>query len=204
MPYTAQHKTETRARIAEAARRLFNRHGFDAVSIDHIMASAGLTRGGFYNHFASKDALYAEAISSHSHQDTSAQWGLDVDPKASSNRLAAQILNAYLSPQHLSDLDNHCPMIALPSDIARAGPGVRQTYEALLGNLINMFQAGLDPARTDTRQAALGMAALCVGGMVVARTIEDEGLASEIREAARTLALQVGDLERSDVTMGVS
>ncbi|MEM7025761.1 MAG: TetR/AcrR family transcriptional regulator [Pseudomonadota bacterium] len=204
MPYTAKHKAETRARIAEAARRLFNRHGFDAVSIDDIMASAGLTRGGFYNHFTSKDALYAEAINSHAHQDTSAQWGLEIDPGGTSSRLAAQIVNAYLSPQHLSDLENHCPMIALPSDIARAGPGVRQTYEALLGNLIGMFQAGVDPNRADARQAALGMTALCVGGMVIARTIENDVLASEVREAARAVALQVGDLEENRATMRAS
>ena len=64
MPYTAEHKARTRARIIEAARVLFNRRGFEQVSIDEIMQHAGLTRGGFYNHFASKDELYAEAIRS--------------------------------------------------------------------------------------------------------------------------------------------
>ena len=62
MPYSANHKAETRARIVESARALFNRHGFTEVSIDEIMASAGLTRGGFYNHFKTKDELYAEAV----------------------------------------------------------------------------------------------------------------------------------------------
>ncbi len=52
MPYAATHKAETRARIVQSARRLFNRHGFTEVSIDEIMSAAGLTRGGFYNHFA--------------------------------------------------------------------------------------------------------------------------------------------------------
>lgn len=62
MPYSTEHKAHTRARIVAAARRLFNHRGFGQVSIDEIMAEAGLTRGGFYNHFRRKDDLYAEAI----------------------------------------------------------------------------------------------------------------------------------------------
>ena len=62
MPYTQEHKSRTRARIVESARLLFNRHGFSGVSIDDIMAEAGLTRGGFYNHFSAKDELYAEVV----------------------------------------------------------------------------------------------------------------------------------------------
>src|ERR1043166_7602020 len=64
MPYTSEHKARTRERIIHAARQLFNRHGFEAVSIDQIMARAKLTRGGFYHHFPSKDALYVEAVRS--------------------------------------------------------------------------------------------------------------------------------------------
>jgi AcrR family transcriptional regulator len=62
MPYAPEHKEQTRARIVECARRMFNRHGFEAVSIDQIMASAGLTRGGFYHHFANKEALHSRRI----------------------------------------------------------------------------------------------------------------------------------------------
>jgi len=64
MPYTAEHKARTRAKIVEGARVMFNRHGFEQVSIDDIMQHVGLTRGGFYNHFKSKDELYAEAVQS--------------------------------------------------------------------------------------------------------------------------------------------
>jgi TetR/AcrR family transcriptional regulator, transcriptional repressor for nem operon len=64
MPYTAEHKARTRARIIEKARVMFNRRGFEQVSIDDIMREAGRTRGGFYNHFASKDELYSEAVRS--------------------------------------------------------------------------------------------------------------------------------------------
>ena len=63
MPYTREHKEKTRAKIVDAARRLFNRHGFAGVSIDDIMGEAGLTRGGFYNHFGTKEELYAAVVS---------------------------------------------------------------------------------------------------------------------------------------------
>jgi AcrR family transcriptional regulator len=64
MPYAADHKDKTRARIVDSARVLFNRHGFESVSIDDVMKRAGLTRGGFYHHFSSKESLYAAAVSS--------------------------------------------------------------------------------------------------------------------------------------------
>jgi len=62
MPYPANHRDAVRARIVQSARRLFNRHGFDNVSVDRIMSAAGLTRGGFYKYFASKSDLYVEAL----------------------------------------------------------------------------------------------------------------------------------------------
>jgi TetR/AcrR family transcriptional regulator, transcriptional repressor for nem operon len=188
MPYAPEHKEQTRARIVECARRMFNRYGFEAVSIDQIMASAGLTRGGFYHHFANKEELYSEAIASY------ARCNPGMNFAAPARQIALQMVNAYLSRQHLEDLDRHCPMIALPSDVARAGPTVRRTYEMLLGGMVGVFERGVDPADGDARQAALAIATLCVGGMVLARTIEDGDLAAEIREAARRVALELAGL----------
>jgi TetR/AcrR family transcriptional regulator, transcriptional repressor for nem operon len=188
MPYAPDHKEQTRARIVECARRMFNRRGFEAVSIDQIMTSAGLTRGGFYHHFANKEALYSEAIAGYVGCTQSAHFG------APARQIVLQMVNAYLSRAHLEDIDRHCPMIALPSDVARAGPVVRRTYEMLLGGMVDVFERGVDPTDGDPRQAALAIAALCVGGMVLARTIEDDALAAEIREAARLVALEVGGL----------
>jgi TetR/AcrR family transcriptional regulator, transcriptional repressor for nem operon len=62
MPYSPEHKRDTRGRILESGRRLFNKKGFSEVSIDEVMENAGLTRGGFYRHFKDKDELYAEAV----------------------------------------------------------------------------------------------------------------------------------------------
>jgi TetR/AcrR family transcriptional repressor of nem operon len=189
MPYAPEHKEQTRARIVECARRMFNRYGFEAVSIDQIMAGAGLTRGGFYHHFANKEELYSEAIASYVRCNNPS-----MDFAAPARQIALQMVNAYLSRQHLDDLDLHCPMIALPSDVARAGPAVRRTYEMLLGGMVGIFERGVDPADGDARQAALAIATLCVGGMVLARTIDDNDLATEIREAARRVALGLAGL----------
>src|SRR5215471_6877048 len=80
MPYPADHRERTRERIVRSARVLFNRHGFDRVSIDDVMKHAGLTRGGFYRHFDSKSDLYAEAISFAIADTPWSRWdGVDVD-----------------------------------------------------------------------------------------------------------------------------
>lgn len=203
MPYTPEHKAATRARIVEGARRLFNRRGFEEVSIDEIMESAGLTRGGFYNHFANKDVLYGEAIASYARADPAANWpDVPLDPAAPRRKFARQFLNAYLSPQHLSDPRFHCPMIALPSDAARAGSGVRQAYEKLFRAMVGIFEAAQEGQAAQRRQRAVTMATLCVGGMVVARTLEDETFANEVREAAHALALQLSGLEGEDAAEG--
>ena len=117
MPYTPEHKRQTRARIVECARALFNRRGFTEVSIDEIMAAAGLTRGGFYNHFKTKDELYAETLTAFANgrQEQGCETASRCGPE-----VARQVFNHYVSRQHLENLDRQCPLIALPSDTARA------------------------------------------------------------------------------------
>lgn len=184
MPYSKDHKQETRAKIVESARILFNRHGFVDVTIDQVMQNAGLTRGGFYNHFKSKEALYAAAVSNFL-MGRGAQWRAQagVDPTIPSPEMARQMIQGYLSPEHLGDLDGQCPMIALPSDVARANPDVQASYQELLDAMVGLFENSLK-AQENARQQALSIAALCVGGMVLARSIPDSGLADEVRKAA--------------------
>ncbi len=188
MPYTAEHKQATRERIVESARRLFNRRGFAQVSIDEIMEGAGLTRGGFYNHFQTKEELYAEAVTQI----------LKCAPAATSSAetgVAQHIVNAYLSRSHYDDIDNLCPLVALPSDTARGGNGVRRAYETVLNSMIGLFTSSLGCRTNKPRERALAIAALCIGGMVLARAVETESFADEIRNAARALALESGGWE---------
>ncbi len=195
MPYSPEHKQNTNQRILDSARRLFNARGFSDVSIDEIMADAGLTRGGFYNHFKAKEDLYA-AILYHFAQ----QQKVNLEELTRGNpQIAKTIVEAYVSEPHLSDTDNHCPLMALPSDVARAGPKVRQAYQSVLEAMIHMFENSLGPGSAPSqRKRSLAMTTICVGAMVLARTIDDESLSEEICAAARDTALRLIEAEGID------
>jgi TetR/AcrR family transcriptional repressor of nem operon len=105
MAYPKGHRDRTRVQIIDSARRLFNRNGFENVSIDAIMADAGLTRGAFYSYFRSKSDLYVEALRCFF---TDPNWNnrwRGVKFKLNPPHMAAQIVRAYLSRQHYDDVD---------------------------------------------------------------------------------------------------
>jgi TetR/AcrR family transcriptional regulator, transcriptional repressor for nem operon len=189
VPYPAEHKARTRGRIVESARRLFNRHGFEQVSIDQIMAGAGLTRGGFYHHFGSKDELYAAAVSNFTscnpftHKAAQAKRAIS-DPR----KLARMLIDVYLSDEVLDDIDLHCPLYALPADVARAGLSPQQAYTDLIHGMASVYRSALGGAR-DAERRAQTIVSLCVGGMVLARTTNDPELRRSLRAAARHQAL---------------
>lgn len=191
MPYPPEHKAETRSRIVASARRLFNRRGFAEVTIDEIMSDAGLTRGGFYNHFATKDELYAEAISQAIEQEAKDPDGKLLDFSLPPEELARHMIAAYLSDDHFQNVDGTCPLIAFPSDTARGGKPVKQAYQKVLSAMVSMFEASQSD-RDDARQRAITMATLCVGGMVLARAVDDPKFSGEIRAASLEVALGTG------------
>jgi AcrR family transcriptional regulator len=195
MPYTAEHKARTRAKIIEGARVMFNRHGFERVSIDLIMRHVGLTRGGFYNHFKSKDELYAEAVRSFTTCNPFADKQARVrGPEPAPAELARMLLDLYLSDATLANIDQHCPLIALPSDVARAGLEPRAAYTSVVEHMAEVFRAAFPAKDRDAERKALLMVSLCVGGMVIARTTDDRALRKRLRAAAREQALAL--LER--------
>jgi TetR/AcrR family transcriptional regulator, transcriptional repressor for nem operon len=186
MPYPPEHKNETRERILQCARRLFNRKGFSEVTIDEIMTAAGLTRGGFYTHFQTKEDLYAEAITQFLRNDPPEAWrALDFSQAPQGTALARMIVNAYLSREHFDDRDGSCPMVGLPSDVARGGKVVRAAFRQVVDMMVEVFSANLAPGAEPTRERALALVALCIGGMVLARAVDDDGFSDELREAAR-------------------
>jgi TetR/AcrR family transcriptional regulator, transcriptional repressor for nem operon len=189
MPYPPGHRDATRAAIVRAARRLFNRYGFDGVSVEQIMAEAGLTHGGFYRHFESKSDLYAEALECFfTDPGWESNWdGIALDRGAPD--IGPQIIRAYLSRQHFEQVDNSCPMVALPSDVARAGDSAKRAYERVFKAMVETLRQG---AGAEHRANALAIAALCVGGMVVARASDDRALADALREACTAVALKLG------------
>jgi AcrR family transcriptional regulator len=191
MPAPTDQKSATRERILRSARKLFNRRGFTEVTIEEIMADAGLTRGGFYNHFETKEALYSEAIAQFTGNEPPEPWRtVGFDPSAHGAALARMIVNAYLSREHFDDRDGSCPMVGLPSDAARSGKLAQAAFQQVLEMMVGAFEANVGPAGKPARERALALAALCVGGMVLARAVGDERLSDELRDAARSQALQ--------------
>jgi TetR/AcrR family transcriptional regulator, transcriptional repressor for nem operon len=189
MPYSAEHKSRTRARIVECARRLFNRFGFEQVTIDQVMADAGLTRGGFYNHFRSKDELYAAAVASFATCNPFVVRQLARKrPVENPARLARMLVELYLSDEVLENADMQCPLYALPSDVARAGLSPQHAYTELIRGMAHVYRAALGQAR-DAERRAQAIVSLCVGGMVLARTTNDPALRTSLRAAARQQAL---------------
>jgi TetR/AcrR family transcriptional repressor of nem operon len=179
-------RKQVRQRIVQSAVKLFNRHGYTAVSIDDVMAGAGLTRGGFYSYFQSKSELYAEAISSFVDEKLGA-----ADAGSAPDR-AARIVRDYLSRQHFEEVETTCPLIGLPNDLSRTDQSIRLAQESALRMMIGVFEQGMAPTNWPVRQRALALTSLCVGGMVLARSIEDPSLADELREAAMAIALKLG------------
>ena len=194
MPYPSGHRAEVKGKIIQSARRLFNRHGFDNVSLNQIMSGAGLTRGGFYSYFQSKSDLYAEVLGCFF---TDPEWkscwdGVEVD--LASTDVGPQVVRAYLSRQHFEDVENSCPMVALPTDVTRSGKSAKRAFETVFSAMVSVLERSLIPRRLPRRTEAQAIAALCVGGMVVARAMADRTHADELRDACMSVALDLGGL----------
>ena len=195
MPYRPEHRRETRARIIQSAQQLFNRHGFSGVSIDDVMERAGLTRGGFYTYFRGKSDLYAEAVAYALSVTPWSRWEtMHVDFAA--RDAATQVIHAYLSREHFEDVDGSCPMVTLPGDVARSGQIVKRAFERVFSAMAGVFEEALRREGRPDRQLALALAGICVGAMVVSRSVDSPQLADAIRSAARRTALELGGWRR--------
>jgi TetR/AcrR family transcriptional regulator, transcriptional repressor for nem operon len=192
MPYPSGHREQVRNRIVESARRLFNRSGFETVSVNSIMAHAGLTRGAFYSYFESKSDLYREVLGCFfTDPNWNNRWeGVEVD--LASPNAGPQIIRAYLSRQHFDDVENSCPMVALPSDVARSDERVKGAFETVFKAMVAVLGREVRKAPQESENAAMAIAALCIGGMVVARSLNDDGFGDRVRDAAIHAALVLG------------
>jgi TetR/AcrR family transcriptional repressor of nem operon len=192
MPYAAGHRTEIKGKIIQSARRLFNRHGFDNISIAQIMAGAGLTHGGFYSYFKSKSELYTEVLGCFF---TDPNWkscweGVEVD--LASADVGPQVVRAYLSRQHFEDVENSCPMVALPTDVSRSNAHAKRAFETVFEAMVSVLERSSVEHGGPRRARAQATAALCVGGMVVARAMLNRVRADELRQACMSVALTLG------------
>ena len=188
MPYTAEHKSRTRARILDAARALFSRLGYEAVTIEEVMSRAGLTRGGFYNHFKNKADLFAACVESYG---VTTPWSED-DSTAprSAMSLACWLIEFYLSDEMLENREIQCPLYALPNDVSRAGAAPKASYTRLIERTANVFRTALGPSPA-AAQRAQAVLSVCVGAMLLASTTDREDLRRSLRSSAKRTALSL-------------
>jgi TetR/AcrR family transcriptional repressor of nem operon len=176
MRVTREKAAENRARIVEIAARLFRERGFDGVGLDAIMKEAGLTHGGFYGHFSSKEDLAAEAVARAVEQNAGSQGRYTN---------VADFVSDYLSESHFADRANGCVLAALGGDVARRGEEVRSGVTSYVRTTLEWLAALCRGTAAARRRRAITTLAGVVGAMTLARAVEDPGLSDEILSTAR-------------------
>ena len=188
MPRASKQQVDQhRAAITEASARLFRERGIDNVSVAELMGAAGLTHGGFYGHFESKDELADEACRWAFNRSTE-RWKRRVSDKDDLASARVALTDNYLSSQSRSGPDGSCPATTLASDVARksADASLRTAYAAGIEQLLAILTTVQDTgsARSD-REAALGDFATMVGGLLLAKATQGQPISDEILGAAR-------------------
>jgi TetR/AcrR family transcriptional regulator, transcriptional repressor for nem operon len=174
MRVSREQMAENRRRILDEASRLFRAKGFDAVGVAEVMKAAGLTHGGFYGHFDSKDDLVVQTVA----HVLAADAGGGGDLRA--------YLDAYLSPAHRDNAADGCPTAGLAADIRNQTAAARVAMtEGLRSQIDRISEALPEMSPADRRRAAIGSWAAMVGAVIIARAIDDSVLSDEILEQTR-------------------
>jgi TetR/AcrR family transcriptional repressor of nem operon len=181
MKVSREQAARNRERIVETAAQRFRERGFEGIGVADLMKEAGLTHGGFYGHFSSKEDLIAEA------SDRALMGSLALFAKVAERSPAdplSAIAGAYLTTKHRDKPGDGCLLAALGSDVSRQGPTVRRAVTEHLRGAVNLL-AKLVPGKSKTarRQKAISTYATLVGTMVMARAVDDRALSQEILDA---------------------
>ncbi len=187
MRYVGDHRRQTHSRIVENASYGLRQKGVNGLSVADLMKLAGLTHGGFYNHFDSRAALVGEAIAFAMEQMTG-RWKKLATRKIDGDRFEALIAD-YLSPRHRDDSKHGCALPALAADVARSSPSERRAFASKLEKMIDVFVALLpDEEPQHARQIATGAIATMVGSMVLSRAVGAGKFSDGILDAGRMTA----------------
>ena len=172
--------------IAEASARLFREHGLNGVSVSELMGAVGLTHGGFYGHFGSKDELAGMACA-RAFEQRAKHWQSRLDEGVAGPALFAEMVTAYLSPRHRDNLGAGCTAVALAGDISREGAD-KPVHEAFTGGIKRMAQTlqRLTGAQASDagRTQALAQLATLVGAVTLARATKGDPISDDILAAA--------------------
>ncbi|MDD2870001.1 TetR/AcrR family transcriptional regulator [Neomegalonema sp.] len=182
MKVSREKARENRESVIEASSRLFRRSGFDGVGIGALMQAAGLTHGGFYRQFGSKDDLILQATRAALGQTRARLTAPEGEKGGPSLDV---ILRRYLSEAHRDAVGEGCALAALGPDVARHGPELRAVLQQGVEECLPLLEASVgaeDPERA--RDKALATLATMVGALVLARAVEDAELSREILDAA--------------------
>ena len=175
MRITKEKKQENHDRIVAIASELFRERGFDGVGVADLMEKAGLTHGGFYNHFASKEALIAEAATRGFVETSERYAGYGV----------GDVIDAYVSRAHRDLRGQGCPAAALSGEAARLPEDVRAVFGAGIAGLVSSLEGSL-AGQPNARAQAISLLAQAVGAVVLSRACQDgSALADEILDTCR-------------------
>lgn len=176
-------KEVTHERIVEAAARIIRRSGFNGVSVADIMKEVGLTHGGFYAHFASREALLAEAAD---HAGAaSVALSANIAATVPSEEALSSIVHAYLSREHLENIENGCPFTALGSEMPRQAPEIRRAATRRIKEMVDVVARQLpDWGQPSAHEQAFATLATMVGALLLARAVDDPRLAEACLDAS--------------------
>ncbi len=191
-----QQKQQSHQRIVEVAARQFREEGLAGAGVQRIMEEAGLTHGGFYSHFSSKDDLVAEAMGEAVAGQIDRLLG-DFAEHPESERLD-RMVRRYLSRIHRDSPGAGCPLPSISADVARAPDSLRMMYEARLKETIGAIEEGFPGEEGEVAHTrAVGALALCVGGLLLARAVRDTAFSDDILKSCRRFVAETGEREKS-------
>ena len=179
----ARSKEATHERIVDAGARVIRRSGYDGVAIGDIMKHAGLTHGGFYGHFASREAMLVE-LADRAGADAIATF-LRCTAAAPAEHSLRALLRAYLSKEHVKNPEVGCPIAALGTEMPRQAPAVRRVITRRIKEMIEVVsRQSADWGEPDAHKRALATAATMIGAVILARAVDEEPLSESMLEAA--------------------
>ncbi|HEY8098339.1 MAG TPA: TetR/AcrR family transcriptional regulator [Methylobacter sp.] len=184
MKVSREKSAENRELVLDTAARMFKEHGFDGIGVVDLMKNAGLTAGGFYNNFESKEDLMAQACKRASEKSL-ARWQEHIDNPEIADPLK-RIGTAYLSPKNRDDLGSTCLFSTLGSEVGRHNPAVRQVFtqsiEATIALLIPLMAGETDSRK---RENAIAVFSQWLGSLILSRATAGNALSDEILRVAR-------------------
>src|SRR5258708_1627165 len=188
MRYSKEHKQETHARIVKKASVQLREKGAHGIGVADLMKDAGLTHGGFYAHFDSREALVVEAFA-YAMDRSIERWRKLAEQTPPEKRLAT-IVDSYLTPLHRDDPGHGCAVPALGAEIARESPKTRKAFAAKLEQMIEMIAAQIpDVPPKAARKQAMASLATMMGTLVLARVAGSGEFSDEILAAGRDAVL---------------